>query len=213
MGFLFFDIESYVSRENTNSGFNPHEKEAKVIVISYNYYHGFNAPNRNQLKPPTFLKEWESSEKDILEKFYKLVKKHIDEETVVKNEKEMTRVKFVGFNIVKYDVPYLYERMEYHKIAPQKELFDYLFVKPFALDLYYMTPLVSKKTREYKQLWGIGQKEVNEFFGIQVKEGRGDELSRFYDAKEYDRIMKYCTEEFTFEQLYDSFLMHVLQKG
>lgn len=213
MGYLFFDIESYVCLHNRNSGFNPYEKEAKVIVISYNYYPGFNAPKKNQLKKPIFLKEWERSEKDTLEEFYGFVKDRVDKEMVINDAgKEMTRLKMVGFNILKYDLPYLFGRMEQLKIADKKELFYYLFVMPYAIDLYYMTPMVSQKTHEYKQLWGIGQKEVNKFFGLQVKEGRGDELSRFYDVKDYDRIMKYCTEEFTFEQLYDSFLMHILEK-
>jgi len=213
MGYLFFDIESYVCTHNRNSGFNPYEKESKVIVIAYNYYPGFNAPKRNQLKKPIFLKEWERSEKDTLEEFYGFVKDRVDKEMVVNSQgKEMTRLKMVGFNILKYDVPYLFGRMEQLNIAPKRELFYYLFVMPYAIDLYYMTPMVSQKTREYKQLWGIGQKEVNKFFGLQIKEGRGDELSRFYDAKDYDKILKYCTEEFTFEQLYDSFLMHILEK-
>ena len=79
MGYLFFDIESYVSMTNGESGFNPYEKESKVIVISYNYYPGFNAPKKHQLKKPIFLKEWESSEKEILTKFYSLIKKKTDE--------------------------------------------------------------------------------------------------------------------------------------
>ena len=213
MGYLFFDIESYVCVHNRNSGFNPYEKESKVIVISYNYYPGFNAPKKNQLKKPIFLKEWERSEKDTLEEFYGFVKDRVDKETVINDAgKEMTRLKMVGFNILKYDLPYLFGRMEQLKIADKRELFYYLFVMPYAIDLYYMTPMVSQKTHEYKQLWGISQKEVNKFFGLAIKEGRGDELSRFYDAKEYDRIMKYCNEEFTFEQLYDSFLMHILEK-
>lgn len=212
MGYLFFDIESYVSVHNRNSGFNSYEKEAKVIVISYNYYPGFHAPKKEQLKQPIFLKEWESSEKEILAKFYTLIKERVEGEMAVnKSGKELTRLKMVGFNILKYDLPYLFGRMEQLKIADKRELFYYLFVMPYAVDLYYLTPMVSQKTKEYRQLWGIGQKEINEFFGIQVKEGRGDELSRFYDAKDYTKIMKYCTEEFTFEQLYDAFLMHVLK--
>jgi len=78
MGYLFFDIESYVSLSNHYSGFNPYEKQSKVIVISYNYYPGFNAPKKEQLKKPTFLKEWESSERSILEEFYGLVKDSVE---------------------------------------------------------------------------------------------------------------------------------------
>ena len=118
MGYLFFDIESYVSQTNRNSGFNPYEKESKCIVISYNYYLGFNAPKKNQLKPPIFLKEWESSEKEILTKFYEFIKDRVEKEMAVnKAGKEMTRLKMVGFNILKYDVPYLFGRMEQLRIA------------------------------------------------------------------------------------------------
>ena len=66
MGHLFLDIETYSSPEEADSSLNPYKNGAKVIVIAYNYYNTFRPPNKEEIKPPIFLKEWESDEKTIL---------------------------------------------------------------------------------------------------------------------------------------------------
>ncbi len=201
MSHLFFDIENYISPENKNSGLNPYTKDSKVIVISYTYYKGFKPPGINRIKPPTFLKEWESSEEEILFKFHKFIKKA--------NVKEQYPPKYVGFNITSLDLPYLFGRMKKHKIASESELYDLLF-RPYALDLYQLTPLISGELNKYNQLWGLNHRSASEFFNLRVKVGTGDELSKFYDNCEYDKIMKYCTEEFNFEMMMDAFYLHIL---
>ncbi len=201
MSHLFLDIETYVSVENESSGLNPYEKESKVIVIAYTYYEGFKPPAGKQIKKPTFLKEWELGEEEMLLKFYRLLKKVQDKET--------HPPKFIGFNITSLDLPYLFGRMKKYRIAPDSELYARLF-RPHAVDLYQLTPVISEDTKKYEQLWGLNQKKTNEFFKLQVKEGTGDELSRFYDKKEFDKIMKYCGEEFNFEQMMDAFYLHIL---
>ena len=100
MSHLFLDIETYVSVENESSGLNPYEKESKVIVIAYTYYEGFKPPAGKQIKKPTFLKEWELGEEEMLLKFYRLLKKVQDKET--------HPPKFIGFNITSLDLPYLF---------------------------------------------------------------------------------------------------------
>ena len=201
MPHLFLDIETYVSVENESSGLNPYEKESKVIVISYTYYVSFKPPARKQIKKPVFLKEWELGEEEMLLKFYRLLKKVQD--------KEKRPPKFIGFNITSLDLPYLFGRMRKYRIAPDSELYARLF-RPHAVDLYQLTPVISEDTKKYEQLWGLNQKKTSEFFNLQVKEGTGDELSRFYDKKEFDKIMKYCEEEFNFEQMMDAFYLHIL---
>lgn len=203
MAKLFLDIETYVSIENEKSGLNPYEKESKVIVISYAYYDGFEPPTKEQIKPPTFLKEWESDEEKILIKFYDFLKE-------IQDGKEYPP-QFIGFNILGFDLPYLFGRMKKYKIATESELHSRLF-RPFAIDMYQLTPMISKDTIKRNQLWGINQKKASEFFNLQVKEGRGDELSRFYDKKELDKIMKYCEEEFNLEQMMDAFYLFILNK-
>jgi len=201
MSHLFLDIETYISEENENSGLNPYERESKVIVISYTYYRKFKPPTKKQIKKPTFLKEWESDEEDILLRFYKFLKRVQDRENYPP--------KFVGFNITSLDLPYLFGRMKKYNIASESELYTRLF-RPHAVDLYQLTPIISEDTKKYEQLWGLNQKKTSEFFKLQVKEGTGDELSRFYDRKEFDKIMTYCEEEFNFEQMMDAFYLFIL---
>ena len=200
MAQLFLDIETYVSKENENSGLNPYEKESKVIVISYAYYSGFKPPAEEQIKKPIFLKEWESSEKDMLAGFYDFLKKIQDAERYLP--------KFIGFNILSFDLPYLFGRMKMHDIADESELHFRLF-RPFAVDMYQLTPMISEDTKKFEQLWGINQKKASEFFDLRVKEGRGDELSRFYDRNEFDKIMRYCEAEFNFEQMMNAFYLFI----
>ena len=101
--------------------------------------------------------------------------------------------------------------MELLGIAPKEELHDLLF-RPFGTDMLQISAVISGNTKKYEQLWGVGHKDASRFFKLQEKEGTGAECSKFYDAKEFDKIMKYCEEEFNFEQLLDSFYLYVLER-
>ncbi len=202
MGHLFLDIETYAALGNPDSALNPYHPESKVLVVSYNYYNGFKPPVKEKLQKPTFLVEWESDEKMILATFYLFLKE------IQAND---TYLKITGFNILKFDLPYLYGRMKAHKIAPEKELHDLLF-RPFGVDLFQISAVLPEKTLEFEQLWGMNHKDVSKKFNLQVKEGTGLDCSRFYDAKEYDKIMKYCTEEFNFEQMMTAFYDHIAKR-
>jgi len=202
MGHLFLDIETYAAKDNGETSLNPYEKGAKVILIAYNYYGGFKPPSKEQILPPTLLKEWESDEKDILQKFYKFLS------TTFKKD---PHVKITGFNILKFDLPYLFGRMKLNGIATERELHDLLF-RPFGIDLFQMSALLTEKTKKYEQLWGISHKDASTFFGLKAKEGNGLDCSDFYDKKEYDKITKYSAEEFNFEQLLDAFYLYALGK-
>jgi len=199
MGHLFLDIETYVSETNPESGLNPYHPESKVIVISYSYYDTFKPPEKHEIREPFFMKEWESSEKEILERFCELLR------TISEKDQYL---KISGFNLLKFDLPYLFGRMNTLKLAPEKELHDLLF-RPFGIDLFQLTPLISEKTRKHEQLWGINQKDASRHFGLQAKEGSGEDCSRFYDKKDYDSIMKYCSEEFNFELMMGEFYLRV----
>lgn len=201
MGHLFLDIETYLSPENEESSLNPYKKGSKVLLIAYNYYNKFKPPNKDEIKSPIFLKEWDIDEKAILIKFYNFLKE------TKNNDKYM---KIIGFNITKFDLPYLFGRMKTLKIAGEEELHDLLF-RPFGVDLFYLSSIISENTKKHEQLWGTNHKEVSRFFKLQEKEGTGAECSKFYDAKEYDKIIKYCTKEFNFEQLLNAFYLHVIE--
>jgi len=202
MGFLFLDIESFVDPNDEKSGLNPFHEKSKVLVIAYNYYHSSSAPKPETIKPPSFLFEWEvGSEKKLLEEFYSFLK------TVAKRDDFL---KIVGFNHLAYDLNYLFARMNKHKIAPEKELFNELFSKPRHIDLAQLGMAVSKATKRDGDFRTISQKVINSYFEIPIKEASGKDVSKFYSEKNYDKIVKYCTEEFTFELLYQSLLLTFL---
>ncbi|MBI4450747.1 hypothetical protein HY642_02115 [Candidatus Woesearchaeota archaeon] len=200
MGHLFLDIETYSSPAEPDSSLNPYLGASKVIVIAFNYYPGFRPPSKDQIKPATFLKEWESDERSILSQFFGLLKQW---------QRADAYLKISGFNILKFDLPYLFGRMRFHKLASDDELHDLLF-RPFGTDLYQVSALISPKTKEHEQLWGINHKQASAFFNLKVKEATGLDCSKFYDAKEYDKIMRYCNEEFNLEQLFDAFYLHII---
>lgn len=202
MGFLFLDIESFVDPEEEESGLNPFYKKSRVFAIAYNYYSSEKAPNESQIKPPTFLFEWEiGSEKKLLEKFYSDLKEW--------NEKE-EMIKIVGFNQLAYDLPFLFSRMEHHKIGTNKELFNMLFTKPRHVDLAQLGMAVARATKYNEDFRCVSQKTINALYEIPVKEDNGKILSTYLLEGKYDKIRKYCTEEFTFELLYQSLLQTFL---
>ena len=202
MGFLFLDIESFVSPDNERSGLNPHYEQSKVIVISYNHYNLAKAPTMSQVKPPTFIFIWNTEgEKDLLTRFYKIITKIHETDPMLK---------MVGFNHMGYDMPYLFSRMSYHKIAAQVDLFDNLYSKVRHIDLSQHSMAVSEKTKRDEDFRCISQKAINYYFDIPVKESNGKDVSEFYRKKRYDLVEKYVTEEFTFEMLYRSLLDYFL---
>lgn len=200
MGHLFLDIETYSSPDNPDSSLNPYAGGAKVILIAYSYYNSFKPPSKKEIRAPIFLKEWESDERGILEKFYAVLKglKSSDQ-----------HLKIIGFNVTKFDLPYLFGRMKMLGIGPEGELYNLLF-RPFGVDMLQLSAVISEKTRKYEQLWSLSHKETSSFFNLQEKEGTGLECSRFYDNREYAKIMNYCTQEFNFEQMLDCFYLHAL---
>ena len=198
MAFLFLDIESFVDPEDTQSGLNPHYKNSKVLVIAYNHYSSPAAPAPAEIKKPSFMYVWDfSSEKEMLSEFYQNLKKW---------ESDEAYFKIVGFNQLAYDIPFLFSRMSANKIAPEKELFNVLFSGARHIDLAQISMPVSKFTKRDGDFRNISQKAINLAYDIPIKEDTGVDVTRYYLEKRYDKIEKYCREEFTFELLYQSLL-------
>ena len=153
------------------------------------------------------VSEWEiGSEKKLLEEFYKLLKE-IEKKEFNSGE---TFLKIVGFNHLAYDLNYLMARMTHHEIASKKELFNLLFTQPRHIDLAQLGMAVSKATKRDEDFRTISQKAINSYFEIPIKEASGKDVSVFYLKQDYVKIKKYCTEEFTFELLYQSLLQNFL---
>jgi DNA polymerase elongation subunit (family B) len=201
MGHLFFDIESYVSMDNDLSGLNPYYPASKVLVISYNYYDSFYPPNIEEIEDPTCLKEWEyKDEREMLSSFYDKLK-------VLRVKDKYLR--YYGFNITSFDLPYLFGRMRVNNITDERDIYDILF-GPYAFDMYQLSTVISDDCRKHKQLWGMSQADVSRFFELQVKEGTGVQCSRHYDHEDYEKIMKYCRDEFNLEQMLDALYLHLV---
>jgi DNA polymerase elongation subunit (family B) len=198
MGYLFFDIESFVAPQNERSGLNPHFDESEVIVISYNYYKTPKAPREGEIKEATFLYGWiENGEKTLLKKFWEVLEEIYEQDRMLK---------VVGFNQLAYDLPYLFARMKANKIASDQKLFDSLFSFPRHVDLAQLGMAISEDTKREEDFRCISQKRINSYFDIPIKEAGGKDVSEFYIKKRYDLIEKYVKEEFTFELLYQSVL-------
>lgn len=204
MGHLFLDIETYVSRNNLDSANNPYHPESKILAIAYNYYDTFRPPVKSEIKEPQLLKEWESGEKQMLTDFVVLLRKLLEKDPYMKIH---------GFNILKFDLPYLFGRMMLHGVADEREL--HMMLYRHGTDMMHLAGMLSEETRAKEQLWGIDQNDVNRFFGLQSVEGIGLECSLHYDHKEFERLAERITKEFNFEQLLNSFYLYAkrLQEG
>ena len=190
MGYFFLDIETFVSENDETSGLNPYRPDSKVLSIAFNYYADFHLQLKDITKP-TVWKEWEEGEKGILEKFWTFIKLKIEKDP---------HLKFLGFNILKFDIPYLFGRMVTMNIASSDEIFDVLYRRAHWIDLMQIAIVINPS--RFHEFLNPSQKTINKLLGIQVKKGTGKDVTLFYNEKDYDKIMEYISEEFSFEELY-----------
>jgi DNA polymerase elongation subunit (family B) len=94
---MYFDIETY---SPLKSGPTLNDK---IITISY-------AVNNEK---PKILKEWEISEKGVIENFFNLIK-------------SMDRPILVGHNIFRFDIPVLVSRAHHHGMGSVGSFTHYL---------------------------------------------------------------------------------------
>jgi len=201
MGYFFVDIETYLSKDNPNSGLNPYEKESKILAIAYNYYDEFHLSEKH-VTPPTILKEWESSEKQILEKFFNFLK--------IKVELDQ-HIKIIGFNHLKFDIPYIIGRLVVNKVSNNREIHEIFFRRPHYIDLGQISQILSGN--KFKEIFNVNQKTANSFFDIPLKKESGKKVSEYYKTKDFEKIREYVKSEFTFEKLYISLRRHIYKKG
>ena len=200
MGYFFIDAETYIDKEKPESGLNPYIASSKIICIAYNYYDEFHLSEKH-IKKPTILKEWETSEADILNKIYTFLKLKIEADK---------HLKIIGFNNLKFDMTYLFGRLVVNKIAPTEEIYDVFYRRPHYIDLGQLSQIISNN--KFKEILNISQKDANKFFGLPLKHGSGKDITIFYKNKEYEKIVEYINEEFSFELLYISIRRHIYKK-
>lgn len=203
MGYLFFDIETYIDPDDKISGLNPYRENSKILTISYNYYDTFILVEKNII-PPSILKEWEHGEKELLNIFYSFWSRTLERDK---------HLKIVGFNQIKFDIPYIFSRMHTHDIKSIDELFDILYRRPHYIDLGQMSMITSQRMKIKKEFYNVNQEEANRFFNIPFKKAKGNIVTKYYIEKNYEGIVEYIKEEFTFEKLYIHLRRHMHKKG
>ncbi len=154
--------------------------DGKVILITYriNNAHTFR------------LKEWESGEKEILQKFYNTIG------DLLRGSPE-DRLRIIGHNILGFDLFFLYNRMLHHGIAEEGWLYQKIINRPEVVDLLQLhLPLNDC------QIKGLKHDVLAHAYGFPVKSTLGSGEIPHYFAKEYDRIIEYSEREFIYPELF-----------
>jgi predicted PolB exonuclease-like 3'-5' exonuclease len=149
----------------------------KVVCISYGYF----CTTDNKWKVES-LSDNNSNECNLLKSFAKIINTRFYHHILA------------GFNIKKFDVPFLYRRMLVHKILPPTQ-FDTWDKKPWdiiSLDLY----------RVWSELYTINSMcsfdLICHLMGVESpKNGnvRGSNVGEFYFNGNIDDIVKYCRKD------------------
>ena len=158
--------------------------EGKVIMITYQI-------DDNHIIQ---LKEWESSEQQILEKLYEMM-------SAFKGSKE-DPLNLIGFNITNFDLPFVFVRSRELEIKNVFYGHDPLWLykrlhTPTIQDILQIHLPLNNWTR-----YGLNHNAVAMAYGLQVKEVRGDVNTEYYYNQEYDKIIVYSDQEFIYPQLY-----------
>lgn len=168
---LYFDIETY----NPNNPFFA----GKVITIAY----------KNSETETKVLKEWNSDETSILRDFFQYVREQL---------KTQIRTELVGFNILRFDIPFLVNRGVQNRIDSAENLLD-LFHNTFTIDLMYCL-----LTCNDFRFAGIGAYDVAQKLGLPCPQLRGKDILRLYENKEYLKIEEHIREDIVFTECLDA---------
>lgn len=165
--FLYLDIETFSENGFRSGG-------TKIISIQYKDFDGSF----------TMLKEWESSERDILRKF-------LNEAKRIRSE-DKYGLTLVGHNILKFDIPTLIRRMVANGIASADELEDF-FHGTFLVDtMQCMLPFNGMRFK------GLNAEEISKNLGITSPRHRNTEIEGFYRNREFGKIEEHARADLDF---------------
>ncbi len=164
---LYFDIETFSENGFRSGG-------TKVISIQYRDYDG-------NFK---MLKEWESSESDILQKFL----------TDLKMIKRDDFLMLVGHNVLRFDIPILIRRMVANGIDAVDDLEDF-FHNVFVVDT--MQCLLPFNNMRFK---GLNIEEIAKRLSITEPHHKNTEIESFYRNREFDKIEQHAVADLDFIQ-------------
>lgn len=152
----------YLDIETTGFDF---EKD-KIITIQFQQIDMYGKPYGEL----TILKEWESSEEEIVKKFHKLF--------ITENVWDF--IPYLTNHI--FDLSFLFSKFKKYKL-PHKELSEFLFGKPM-IDIKPILIICNKCSFKGSGLDQITNKELN-----------GSSVPDWYKNKEYARIESYIKKE------------------
>jgi hypothetical protein len=166
MVMIYLDIETYSPQQEPQ--FND-----KIITIQYGEVGG-------KLE---ILKEWESNEKTILQRFYDYLKEKLKTERTVM---------IIGFNLLLFDRDFLGIRLHSHEIDKLENIFKN-FKELFWKDLRYC--LLPFNNFSFT---GLSEEGIATKLKIRSPKHSNKEIRQFYDNKEYDKILEHIRTEMEF---------------
>lgn len=164
MVIVYFDIETH------SPGVEP-SFDDKVILICM------------RVNGDTLLREWESSEEDILSDFYwNYLMRWIKKETTI----------FIGWNITRFDIPVLTYRLYVHKIDNLKNILE-AFRIAYWMDLRQC--LLPFNRFRFK---GLGEEKVAEKLKIRKPVHSNKDIRTFYETRNFKAIEEHILSEMVF---------------
>ena len=158
----YFDIETY------SPNIRPDPVTDKIITIQYQE---IDLETGQPIKPLVILKEWESSEKEIVSRFY----------NEFLNGKSVWNFVPVGFNL-NFDFEFLREKIR-----------KYVGNVISARNLYYYRPRIDLKP--IVVLLNNGEFKGASLDNFTRKPHNGSVIRKWYETQQYDEILTYIKEE------------------
>ena len=159
----YLDIETYTH------GTRPNPSIDKIITIQFQK---IDLTTGNPLSPLYILKEWESSEMEIVKKFHKLF---------FENRKSPFDFVPVGFNL-NFELEFLKQKFSTHLGKQYK-----------SAEMYYNTPTMDMK--HIAVLLNGGRFYGARLSAFSPKTQNGNVIKYYYTSKRFDEIERYIKEE------------------
>lgn len=154
--------------------------EGRVVFIKYQI---------DEIGSMHMLKEWELGEAEILKRMFNII---ADLE-----HGPGSGLRIIGQNITKFDIPFLYERMDKHDISKRADLYYKLNMRPLIFDFLVAHLELNGMTGK-----GLKHDVLAHAYGLPTKSTHGGNEIKHYFDKEYDKILEYSEREFIYPELY-----------
>jgi DNA polymerase elongation subunit (family B) len=129
------------------------------------------------------LKEWEEGEKSILSKFYDMLRKRL----ALKRTFTL-----IGWNIIRFDIPFLTYRLFFHKIDNLDNILE-IFRRAYWRDLRQC--LLPFNSYRFK---GLNEEDVAKRLDISPSKYSNRAIKTFYEKHEYKKIEEHAMSEMRF---------------